>query len=274
MSKSISIATWNLHYCIELPDILTSIQKNKSFSKIDFLMLQEASIHNGREDASVITDLLGENYTYFQATAQKLKDTPQANALIWNKKRIEIDKFDILELPPLHVGSQLQIHYKKIYDKEHKLAIFLKNVLQKRISLLLEGKIYNRTFRIYVVHFDIVGFASKKRQLSFILNDANYRKAVDIEIIAGDINTFKYFKFPKWKSIKVLTEKEGFTDLTSEIKWTFSDYRFTQNYFARHKLDAIFIRSKSRNSEFIYKSWSLDIPGSDHIPVFANITLP
>jgi len=274
MKKSISIATWNLHYGIELKKILSSIRKNESFAKIDFLMLQEASIHNGREDASVIADLLGKQYTYFQVTAQMLKGIPQANALIWNKGEIAIEKFDILELPPLHSGSRLQIPYKKIFDKEHGLAIFIKSVLQKRISLLLEGKIYEKTFRIYVVHFDIVGFASKKRQMSFILEDANYRKKVDIEIIAGDINTFKYFNLPNWTSIKETTEKAGFKDLTTEIEWTFSDYRFSKSYFARHKLDAIFIRHKSQRTKLNYTSWSLDIPGSDHIPVFANITLP
>src|SRR5438105_4990126 len=95
MKKKINLATWNLHYCIELDTILAEIRDNKSFEKIDFLLLQEASIHNGIEDASIITDLLGENYTYFQVTAQKLKDIPQANAVIWNKSKITIDTFDI-----------------------------------------------------------------------------------------------------------------------------------------------------------------------------------
>ena len=180
--------------------------------------------------------------------------------------------FDILELPPLHKGSRLHIPYKKIFDKEHKLAIFLRNVLQKRICLLLEGTIYKKTFRIYVVHFDIVGFASKKRQMSFVLNDANQRPQVDLEIIAGDINTFKYFNMPQWTSIKQTTENAGFIDLTTDIKWTFSDKRFSRKYLAQHKLDAIFIRHKAKG--LAHQSWSLDIPGSDHIPVFANITLP
>jgi endonuclease/exonuclease/phosphatase family metal-dependent hydrolase len=235
-------------------------------------MLQEASIHNGEEDAKAIATTLGDNYTYFQATAQKLKEIPQANALIWNKKKIVIESFDILELPPLHSGSRLQIPYKKIYNKEHRLAIFIKTVLQKRISLLLEGKIYEKKFRIYVVHFDIVGFASKKRQLSFVLEDARKRKKVDIEIIAGDINTFKYFNFPNWKSIKELINNTGFIDVTSDITWTFSDSRFSKNYPTKHKLDAIFIRHAIKSCTF--NAWSLDIPGSDHIPVFANITLP
>jgi len=274
MNKTINIATWNLHYCIELNKILNNIRINKNFANIDFLMLQEVSLHDGIEDASLIANHLGEDYTYFQATAQTLKkDIPQANALIWNKKKIEIDCFDIVELPPLHKGSRLHIPYKKIFDKEHKLVIFLRNVLQKRISLLLEGKIYKKTFRIYVVHFDIVGFATKKRQMSFILEDSNQRKNVDIEIIAGDLNTFKYFNMPQWKSIKESTEKAGFVDLTTNIKWTFSDSRFPKTHFARHKLDTIFIRDIANPTKLDYQSWSLDISGSDHIPVFAKITL-
>jgi endonuclease/exonuclease/phosphatase family metal-dependent hydrolase len=107
--------------------------------------------------------------------------------------------------------------------------------------------------------------------MSFIIDDANTRKKVDIEIIAGDLNTFKYFNMPNWNSIREITKEAGFTDLTSEIAWTFSDYRFTTSYFAKHKLDAIFIRYS--HAEFTSTSWSLDIAGSDHIPVFANITL-
>jgi endonuclease/exonuclease/phosphatase family metal-dependent hydrolase len=274
MKKTISIATWNLHYCLELPQILKSIKESNHFKNIDFLMVQEASIHEGQEDASSIASVLGKEYTYFQATAQKLKDFPQANALIWNKRKIEIDIFDILELPPFHKDSRLHIPYKKIFDKEHRLAILLRNVLQKRISLLIEGKIYEKTFRIYVVHFDIVGFASKKRQMSFVLDNANKRKKVDIEIIAGDINTFKYFNMPQWTSIKESTQKAGFIDLTTDIKWTFSDTRFSRPYLAKHKLDAIFIRHKEKTSQVAYTSWSLDIAGSDHIPVFAKIVLP
>ena len=55
VNKTINIATWNLHYGIELNEILTSIRTNKNFSDIDFLMLQEASLHNGIEDASTIS---------------------------------------------------------------------------------------------------------------------------------------------------------------------------------------------------------------------------
>lgn len=237
-------------------------------------MLQEVSIHNGQEDAKIIAKILGKEYTYFQATAQKLKTIPQANALVWNKKNIIIDTLDILELPPLHKGSRLQFHYKKIFDKEHRLAVLMKSVLQKRISLLVEGEIHKKTFRIYVVHFDIIGFSTKRRQMDFVLQHAKYRKNVDIEIIAGDINTFKYFNMPQWTSIQALTKKAGFIDLTSDIKWTFTDKRIATHYFARHKLDAIFIRHRTNKSQLNHFAWSLDIPGSDHIPIFANIVLP
>lgn len=274
MKKPITVATWNLHYGIELQKIVKSIKTNTHFANIDFLMLQEASIHDNREDAQVIAEILGGNYTYFQVTAQKSNGFTQANAIIWNTEKVTITTFDIIEMPPFHSDSRLHMPYKKIYDKEHKLAVFLKNIFQKRISLVLEGKIYKNSFRIYVVHFDLLGLASKKKQMSFLLDNANRRKKVDIEIIAGDINTFNYFNFPLWSGIKKITEKAGFMDLTTDIEWTFSDRRFNYDYLARHKLDAIFIRHIFKQSELLYSSWSLNIPGSDHIPVFANITLP
>ena len=40
------------------------------------------------------------------------------------------------------------------------------------------------------------------------------------------------------------------------------------DYAASLKLDAIFLRC---DRSLRYESWSLDLPGSDHIPVFAEI---
>ncbi len=117
----------------------------------------------------------------------------------------------------------------------------------------------------------MIGLASKKKQMTFLLEDTNQRKKADIEIIAGDINTFKYFKFPSWSGMMLITEKAAFKDLTTDIQWTFKDKRLPERFLSKHKVDAIFIRQQSL---FSYTSWSLDVPGSDHIPVFANITLP
>ena len=54
------------------------------------------------------------------------------------------------------------------------------------------------------------------------------------------------------------------TDLTSDIKWTHAIRRVP----VRQKLDAIFV---SCERPLQYWSWSLDLPSSDHIPVFAEI---
>ena len=263
--KTIRICTWNIHFGRELDKILDSISTNSDFKKCDCLMLQEASIHNGREDAREIAAVLGKRYAYIQVTAQTVHQQPQANAFIWNAQKIQINTVEVLEMPPFHPKARVYKYYMRIFDKEHAIAVFLRWVLQKRISLVIEGNIYGKSFRMYIVHFDIVGLASKKKQMAFLVDDSNLRKAVEMEIIAGDLNTFKFFQLPSWASVRQLAERAGFQDVTTNIPWTYVDKRVP----SKHKLDAIFIRERS--AKFEYKSWSNDIPGSDHIPIFANI---
>lgn len=271
MEQTIRIATWNLGYGIDLPEIISSIQKDRSFADLDFFMLQEASVHYQKEDAAIIAQQLGEHYTHFQVTAQTFKGIPQANALIWNTQKITVDNMEALEMPPFHSGSRLHAPFKKIRDTERTLAMFLKkSILQRRISLVIEGKIYGHTFRLYVVHFDLIGLASRKKQMDFLLKDSEEKKKADIEIIAGDVNTFRYLKFPTWSGMSNIAEDAGFKDLSADIQWTFRDKHFPQKFPSKHKLDAIFIRAQI---PFHYVCRSVDMPGSDHIPVFADVTV-
>lgn len=268
MSKTIHIATWNLHFGIDLPDILSAVKENTVFSDLDFLMLQEASMHFGKEDAHIIAGVLGKHYTYYQVTAQTQKGIPQANAIIWNTERVSADSFEALEMPPFHPGAILHKPYKKIFAKEHRLAVLFKTVFQKRISLVIETNLFGYTARIYVVHFDVLGLASKKTQMAFLFEDSKKRKNVDIEIIAGDINTFKYFKLPYWYGIKKIITNAGFQDITTDIPWTYLDKRFPKRFPSKHKVDAIFIRSQNA---FTHSSWTLNVTASDHLPVFTDI---
>lgn len=271
MSKEIRMATWNLNFGLELPEILTTIEKTKDFKGLDFLALQEASIHHGKEDAQAIATLLGDEYSYFQMTAQTQKGYPQANALIWNGKRVTSASTEIFEMPPFHSESRLHKPYKKIFDAEYRVAVVLKTIFQRRISLVTEGEIYGSTFRLYVIHFDLLNLASKTKQMNFVIQDSNRRRHVDTEIIAGDINTFRYFKFPTWSGIQRLAQHEGFVDLTTHIPYTYFDRRHSRRIPPEQKLDAIFVR---QSPQLPNRSWGLDVKGSDHIPIFANISLP
>jgi endonuclease/exonuclease/phosphatase family metal-dependent hydrolase len=122
--------------------------------------------------------------------------------------------------------------------------------------------------RVYVAHLDVLGLAYKREQFYRILGDARVRQpSVDLTILAGDLNTFRIRSRPSWAGLTAAAELDGFRDLTTAIEYTHHTVRRAR---LRQKLDAIFVR---RSRPVHYRSWSLDIPGSDHIPVFAEITL-
>ncbi len=255
MKNELQICTWNIKFGFRLPIILQTIQYNADFKNLDFFALQEASVHNGIEDAEAIARTLGDDYEYFQVSTHVFLKMLQANALIWNNKRIKITQKESFLLPRAHEAKIPR--WEKTF-----LRVIPK---QQRHSLVLEGMFGTRSLRIYVAHLDVLGFTHRRNQLNTIFLDQQLRSPTDITCIAGDFNTFKIRKRPSWNALVEDTKTQGFVDLTSEINWTFSEPRLRM----KQKLDAIFLKPNTLS----YTSWSLDEPGSDHIPVFANIVL-
>ena len=135
--------------------------------------------------------------------------------------------------------------------------------LQQRMALVFDCWIAGQAIRLYVAHLDVLGYQHKLQQFNRILEDLATRDEADITILAGDLNTFKMGPRPRWTRLRSAAEAAGFEDLTTDIKWT-----HRSRVPARQKLDAIFVRC---DRPLLYESWSLDLPGSDHIPVFAEI---
>ncbi|MBI5033182.1 MAG: endonuclease/exonuclease/phosphatase family protein [Chloroflexi bacterium] len=257
MTQTIRFCTWNIQLGLQLETILRAIQTHADFAGIDMLALQEASIHSDRPDAEMIAHALGPSYQCFQVTAHFLGKYAQANALVWNSNRFRVSSRDTVILP--------RVRELKLPRAERAILCALPE--QQRISSVLEGTIGTETLRVYVAHLDVLGVEHKREQFFKILSDARTRQPVtDLTIIAGDLNTFKIHSRPTWTKLAAEATREGFDDLTTEILWTHQvrRVRFHQ------KLDAIFLR---HTRPFEYRSWSLDIPGSDHIPVFAEIKL-
>ncbi len=250
------IATWNVFLGNFLPIVLNTIKSNKEFKNIDLIALQEASVRNGIEDAKVIASTLGKNYKYYQITAQSIRGLVQANAIIWNSEKIKITKKTSFFLPT---------------HEDVKIGGFeraIKNLLpsERRGGVMIEGQKGLKSFRFYSIHFDVIGFTHKKEQLKNVLQHDKERKPKDLVCVAGDINTFKILKRPLWTALARLSEEFGFLDITTTINWTFSRklFRF------RQKTDAIFLKNTKKLK---FSSWSSNIPGSDHIPIFAIIEL-
>ncbi|HVF69712.1 MAG TPA: hypothetical protein VNA13_04075 [Xanthomonadales bacterium] len=249
------ICTWNIKKGQYLPLLLKQISENKTFSGLDIFGIQESFIHKELEDAGEIVKKLGPEYKYFQQNMQIRKNVLQGNALIWNSKRIKITKKESFFLPDVY-GKHMP-RWEKMFFK------FIPK--QERNCIVAEGKFGKKSIRIYVTHLDVLGYSHKRAQLKAIFTHSDLQKPVDITCVIGDFNTFKIATRPKWKNLSKDAEMAGFRDLTTEIVWTFSRPRVR----FKQKLDSIFIKP----FDFHYKSWSPNIKGSDHIPVFCDITV-
>ena len=256
MSRTMRICTWNIQLGLHIKTILQEIKGNSEFRQLDLLALQEASVHDMLDDARSIADVLGTTYDCYQVTADLYAGRVQANALIWNSARVHVKNTGAVKLPRRHeVGLPLG---------ERTLLRALR--APQRISLVADACLEADTLRIYLAHLDVIGFEHKREQLSRILRDARERAVVDLTILAGDLNTFKIRSRPSWQGLITAAKEAGFHDITAGIGWTHA----VRSLNMRQKLDAIFV---SRGRPFQYRSWTLEARGSDHIPLFADITL-
>ncbi len=252
---NLRICTWNIKRGQYLPILLREVASNDVFSGLDFVGIQESLIHDNVEDASEIAEILGPQYKYFQENIEIKKNMFQGNAFIWNSNKIKITKKNSFFLPDVY-GLHLPKWEKMLFRLVPK---------QERNCIVVEGKFGKKSIRVYVTHLDVFGYYHKRAQLKAIFTHSESQKPVDLTCIIGDFNTFKVASRPRWKNLSVDAKEAGFLDLTTEIVWTFvrPGVRFKQ------KLDSIFIKPFN----YPYKSWSLDIKGSDHIPVFCDINI-
>ena len=277
MTPSLRLCTWNIEFGLQLDAIVSAVKSRPDFAGIDMLALQEASIHNGVEDARVLAQALGSQYEYYQMAAQRVNGRVQANALIWNVDRVQVDTRGSVKLPQHHEvklshAERLFLRAIPLQNRisivvEARMATGLQPVAHARQPLEAAGRRAEKLLRIYVAHLDVMGYELKRQQFHHILEDARKRPAADLSVIAGDLNTFRLFRTrPSWKQLEDAANAVGFRDITTEILWTRSESRGR----LKQKLDAIFIQQPS---SVPYRSWSLEVPGSDHIPVFAELHL-
>src|SRR5437867_849496 len=98
MSQTLRVCTWNIQLGARLDTIVAALKREPDFARLDLLALQEASIHQQREDAQVIAAALGDTYACSQVTAHHLGKWAQANALVWNTQRVHLGQPDSVKL--------------------------------------------------------------------------------------------------------------------------------------------------------------------------------
>jgi endonuclease/exonuclease/phosphatase family metal-dependent hydrolase len=241
----VRICTWNIQLGVRLDAVLDAVKAHPDFAGVDMLAIQEASIHNGRQDAEAIAHAMGPDYRYFQATAQMLRGRDQGNALIWRNAG-----FAPLTPQVVTLSSTAAAPFSRA-----ERTLLRAVPPQRRIAVRAESP----ALRVYVVHLDVIGFTHKLEQFNAVIRDMAAQPAVPLTLVAGDLNTFGVPRLQMWRRIRVAARAAGLVELTRSIRRT---------HWTAQKLDAIYVRAEM---PYKHRAWVLKVRASDHLPVFADI---
>jgi endonuclease/exonuclease/phosphatase family metal-dependent hydrolase len=236
------IATWNVAFCHRLPVVLESV---RALPSPDLISMQELSIHHGRHDAEAIASQLGTTWRFEQVTAQVVAGREQANGILWDSRRIELESLDTIELPT--PSGRIMRRLPR----------------QRRNAVVANLRLGEVRLRLYAVHLDVFGVTHRHAQLARVLDDASRRATADLTLIAGDMNTYGIAGRPRWTELRRLADAASFEELTTGIGWT------QRALGVRQKLDAVFASPRG----LPHRAWRLTLPGSDHIPVLVELAL-
>jgi endonuclease/exonuclease/phosphatase family metal-dependent hydrolase len=241
----VRICTWNIQLGLRLDAVLDAVTSQPDFASVDLFALQEASVHEGREDAAAIAEVLGSQFGYFQATAEMLRGRDQGNALIWRRGSFEPGPPEVVALSgqrPSRMRRAERTLLRAIPPK-------------RRIAIRAESA----AVRVYVVHLDVLGFTHKLEQFGAVVSDMGSRPPVPLTLLAGDLNTFGVPRLQMWRRIRASARSAGLVELTKRVRRT---------HWTAQKLDAIYARSTTVLKP---RAWTLKVRASDHLPVFAEI---
>lgn len=241
------MCTWNIQLGLRLDAVLNTVRSRADFRGLDLLCLQEASVHSGRPDAARIAEAMGPGYAQFQVTAQVRRGLEQANALIWRREKFQPGQPQVVSL-----DTSTSTNIRRL---ERTLLRAISP--QQRIAIRAESP----DLRVYVVHFDVIGFTHKIEQLRAVVADMATRPQVPLTLVAGDLNTFGPPALQLWRRLAATANDAGLLEVTREVRRT---HRTSQ------KLDAIFAHA---DAPLTSRAWSLNLRASDHQPVFADIRL-
>ncbi|MBI4674845.1 MAG: endonuclease/exonuclease/phosphatase family protein [Chloroflexi bacterium] len=256
MSQTLRFCSWNIQVGMKRAHILELIAQHPDFRGLDLLALQEASVHAHGDDASSIAHALGISYASYHHVYHHLGAHPQANALVWNTARVQMDSIEHHTLP----------QHEQVNVPRAERAVLNRLKRQPRVNLIGDGKWNASSLRVCAAHLDVLGYRFKQRQFRAVLDELNARPRVDLILLAGDFNTFRIGSRPTWAQLKRDAAESGLYAISDEIRWTqaIRALRFKQ------KLDEIFLASAQ---PYQTRVWTLDVTGSDHLPIFADITL-
>jgi len=240
----VRICTWNIQLGLRFDEVLEAVRRHRDFHSIDLFAIQEASVHDGRPDAGAIAEVLGPDFSCFQAVAQIYRQRVQANALIWRRGVFEPGSPEIVSLA--------RVDTVRMTRAERTLLRAVRP--QRRMAIRFESEL----LRVYVMHLDVVGFAHKLQQLTAVIDDMQARPEVPLTVLAGDLNTFGPPRLALWRKLRAAAHDAGLVELSRGVR---------QTHWTRQKLDAIYAHGAVPRR---HRCWTLKVRASDHLPVFAE----
>lgn len=234
------MATWNINFGNRLPLVLDGLA---ALPRLDVIALQELSHHGGADDAVTIARRLGRNWRSVQVRAQVTAGRVQANGFVWDSRRVDAVGTSTINLPTPSGRVMRSLPPSR------------------RNAVVMEARVRDRRMRIHCVHLDVLGIDHKHAQFSHVLADASDREPAELELIAGDLNTFGLAGRPRWTELRRLATDAGFEELTVGIGWT------RRRLGVRQKLDAVYASPRGLR----HRAWRVVLPGSDHMPVVLEL---
>lgn len=266
----LTIATYNIELGINEEKIIENIA-TMAKNGVAVFCLQEIVNH---PDRTLIIDTILKNLGDDWLAASHLEDKTRkeniGSCILWNKKLLQFEKQQKLDLPK---AKSLGLH-EIVFAKLAAGATF---PLQRR-AITCTFLFANKKIQITSIHIDhINGTNHRIQQIKYFL--ANSPKN-DYEIICGDFNTFDLLQTGKEKSLLQKTLGPEFVDASKKTGPTADLYdmhlstgrmfktliKLFHIHIAR-KLDYIWVKNLQ-----ILDCDKQKMSGSDHLPIIARLS--
>jgi len=269
------VATYNILFGNNTKQIIENIKKMAD-EGVNLFCLQE--VINKPNEVFIIDQMLkslGKNWQAEYHVGTENSKLSIGTAIIWDADKLKLKQTEKILLPKI---KKFDINENLFY----KIIGHAPFPLQRR-AIVCYLSIDQTLVRVTCLHADNVGGPKHRlKQIRYVTSCMQKLRPVDHEIICGDFNTFDLLKTGYEKRLLHKIFGEKFIDASEGLGWTSDiqrlDFRTSMKIFSwfiktfrvhiRRKLDYIWVK----NFEVVScRKW--DLPGSDHLPLIAKLTI-
>jgi endonuclease/exonuclease/phosphatase family metal-dependent hydrolase len=269
------VATYNIQFGINTEKIIKNIEKLAT-DGANVICIQEVIINLSQEMiVDAILKRLGKNWHASYHMGDENSKLSIGTAIFWNSAVLKFKHDEKTLLPKI---KKFAFHENFYY-----WIIGVPAMPLQRRALTCYFEVEKKLLRVTCVHVDNVGGPiHRMRQLTYLTSKLKQSGTVEYEIICGDFNTFDLLKTGYEK--KLLQKKFGdkFIDASKKVGWTSDiyniDYTHSVKLFPwiiknfhihiRRRLDYIWVKNMQ-----IVGCKKIALPGSDHYPIIADLSL-